>query len=247
MLHTGTFPATPTAFATPTVFVVDDDVSIRESLELLVNSAGCRSETFASAGDFLARPRLLGPSCLVLDVTLPDASGLELQRRLAADRAAMPVIVITGFGDVAMAVEAMKAGALEFLTKPLDPDLLLNAIRDAIAYSRSALGHELETRALEHRHASLTVREREVMKLVVAGRLNKEIGFELGISEITVKAHRGKVMRKMQAESLAALVRMAARLRLAPLLRSERRHPPAVRPSLWRSVTAPAEVSALSA
>jgi FixJ family two-component response regulator len=223
MLQTAMFPATPT------VLVVDDDVSIRESLELLIISAGWRPETFASAGDFLARPRVLGPSCLVLDVTLPDADGLELQRRLAADRSHMPVIVITGFGDVPMAVKAMKAGALEFLTKPLDPDVLLSAIERAIARSQSALGHEMETRALEDRHASLTVREREVMELVVAGRLNKAIGFELGISEITVKAHRGKVMRKMQAESLADLVRMAARLRLAPPLRTQLRPPPTVR------------------
>jgi FixJ family two-component response regulator len=223
MMHTATFPTTPT------VFIVDDDVSVRESLELLVTSAGWRSETFASAGDFLARPRLHGPSSLVLDVALPDADGLELQRRLAADRADMPVIVITAFGDVPMAVAAMKAGALEFMTKPLSDDALLSAIRRAIARSQSALDHESQARALQDRYASLTVREREVMELVVAGRLNKEIGFELGISEITVKAHRGKVMRKMHAESLPDLVRMAARLRLAPALRIKQRNAPSAR------------------
>jgi len=210
MLHTATVPGAPT------VFVVDDDVSVRESLELLVISAGWRPETFASAADFLARPRLVGPSCLVLDVALPDANGLDVQRRIALDRVDMPVILITGYADVPMAVEAMKAGAFEFLGKPFDDEALLSAIRRAIARSQSALGHELEARALEDRYASLTVREREVMELVVAGRLNKEIAFALGISEITVKAHRGKVMRKMHAESLPDLVRKAARLRLAP-------------------------------
>ena len=201
--------------ATPIVFVVDDDVSVRESLELLIRSAGWQPETFASAQEFLARPRVLAPSCLVLDVALPDLNGLDLQKRVAVDRIDMPIIFITGYGDVPMTVQAMKAGAVEFLTKPFGDDVLLSAIRHAIERSHAALDHEAEIRALRDCYASLSRREREVMALVVSGLLNKQVGGELGISEITVKAHRGKVMRKMKADSLADLVNMAARLRLA--------------------------------
>ena len=198
---------------TPIVFVVDDDLSVRESLELLIRNAGWQPELLATAQEFLARPRALAPSCLVLDVTLPGLNGLELQRRIAADRTDMPIIFITGHGDVPMSVQAMKAGAVEFLTKPFGDGVLLGAIRNAIERSRTALGHEAEIRELRDRHASLSRRERQVMALVVTGKLNKQVGGELGISEITVKAHRGKVMRKMKADSLPDLVRMAARLR----------------------------------
>jgi FixJ family two-component response regulator len=209
------------AHTTPIVFVVDDDVSVRESLELLLRCAGWQAQTFASAQEFLSRPRVLAPSCLVLDVTLPGLNGLELQKRIAADRSDMPIIFITGYGDVPMTVQAMKAGAVEFLTKPFGDDVLLNAIRDAIERSRTALGQETEIRALQARYAVLTPREREVMALVVLGRLNKQVGGELGISVITVKAHRGKVMRKMKADSLADLVHMAAGLHLAPAPRDQ--------------------------
>ena len=202
--------------AAPIVFVVDDDVSVRESLEALIRTAGWQSETFASAEEFLSRPRVLAPSCLVLDVSLPDLNGLDLQKRVTADRIDMPIIFITAYGDVPMSVQAMKAGAVEFLTKPFGDDVLLGAIRHAIERSRTALDHEAEIRSLRDCYASLTRREREVMALVVSGRLNKQVGGELGISEITVKAHRGNVMRKMNADSLADLVNMAARLRLAP-------------------------------
>ena len=202
--------------ATPIVFVVDDDVSVRESLEWLIISAGWQPEVFASAQEFLARPRLLAPSCLVLDVKLPDLNGLELQKRIAVDRIDMPIIFITGHGDVPMTVQAMKAGAVEFLTKPFGTDVLLSAIGHAIERSHTALRHEAELRALREGYASLSPREREVMALVVCGQLNKQVAGELGISEITVKAHRGKVMRKMKANSLADLVNRAARLRLAP-------------------------------
>jgi FixJ family two-component response regulator len=197
------------------VFVVDDDVSVRESLELLIRSAGWQPETFASAQDFLARPRPAVACCLVLDVRLPGLSGLQLQKQLA-ERTYMPIIFITGYGDVPMTVEAMKAGAVEFLTKPFKVDVLLDAIRGAVQRSRAALRQESETQVLRTRHASLTPREREVMALVVSGLLNKEVGGELGISEITVKAHRGRVMRKMEASSLPDLVTMAAKLHLAP-------------------------------
>jgi FixJ family two-component response regulator len=198
---------------TSIVFVVDDDVSVRESLELLIRTAGWQPETFASGQDFLSRPRATVPCCLLLDVTLPGLNGLELQQQLA-ERAEMPIIFITGHGDVPMTVQAMKAGAVEFLTKPLKDDLLLNAIRGAIERSRAALRLDSEMRALRTCYASLTPREREVMALVVSGRLNKQVGGELGISEITVKAHRGQVMRKMKADSLPNLVTMAARLGL---------------------------------
>ena len=203
----------------PIVFIVDDDVSVRESLELLIHHAGWRPETFASATAFLRRPRVDVPSCLVLDVSLPDLNGLELQQRIAEDRADMPIIFITGYGDVPMTVRAMKAGAVEFLTKPLNDDALLSAIGHALDQSRAALGHEAEIREVRERYESLSRREREVMSLVVSGLLNKQVGGELQISEITVKAHRGKVMRKMKADSLADLVNMAARLHLTPVRR----------------------------
>jgi FixJ family two-component response regulator len=201
--------------ATPIVFIVDDDVSVREALEGLVRFAGWQPETFASAEAFLARPRVLAPSCLILDVSLPDLNGLELQQRIGADRIDMPIIFITGHGDVPMTVRAMKAGAAEFLTKPFGDDVLLAAIRHAIERSEAALTREGEVRALRDRYDSLSPREREVMGLVVTGLMNKQVGGELGISEITVKAHRGQVMRKMRAGSLADLVKMAASLRIA--------------------------------
>ncbi len=201
---------------TPIVFVVDDDVSVRESLELLICTAGWRTELFASATEFLARPRVLAPSCLVLDVGLPDLNGLDLQKRIAAERPDMPIIFITGNGDVSKTVQAMKAGAVEFLTKPFGDDVLLSAIQSAIDRSGAALSQEAESRVLREAYASLSRREREVMALVVSGRLNKQVGGELGISEITVKAHRGRVMRKMKAGSLADLVKMATRLRAGP-------------------------------
>jgi FixJ family two-component response regulator len=200
---------------TPVVFVVDDDVSVRESLEPLIRCEGWQTEVFESAMKFLARPRLVAPSCLVLDVTLPDLDGLELQRLIGVERLDMPIIFITGHGDVPMTARAMKAGALEFLTKPLDTGVLLSAIRLAIERSKMALTQEAQMRALRDCYTSLSSREREVMALVVRGHLNKEIGVELGISEITVKAHRGKVMRKMNAKSLAELVTMAGKLHTA--------------------------------
>ena len=202
---------------TPIVFVVDDDISVRESLESLIRFAGWQPQTFASAQEFLSHPRAFVPSCLVLDVMLPDLNGLDLQKRIATDRIDMPIIFITGHGDVPTTVQAMKAGAVEFLTKPFRDDLLLGAIRHAIDRSHSALRHEAEIRVLRDRYASLSRRERQVMALVVSGRLklNKQVGGELGISEITVKAHRGNMMRKMKADSLPDLVNMAAKLHLA--------------------------------
>jgi FixJ family two-component response regulator len=202
--------------ATPIVFVVDDDISVRESLESLIRCVGWQPETFASAQQFLARARVPVPSCLVLDVSLPGLNGLDLQKLVAVERTDLPIMFITGYGDVPMTVQAMKAGAVEFLTKPFSDDVLLNAIRQAIERSQTALGHEAEIRTLRDDYASLTHREREVMALVVTGRLNKQVAGELGISEITVKAHRGKMMRKMKARSLPDLVKMAARLHPAP-------------------------------
>lgn len=195
----------------PVVFVIDDDISVRESLEALIKTAGWRPEVFASATEFLARPRISSPSCLVLDVSLPDLNGLDLQK-VVADRVDMPIIFITGHGDVPMTVRAMKAGAIEFLTKPFGTNELLGAIRQALDRSRATIGHEETMRSLRTSLASLTPREREVMELVVAGLLNKQVGGRLGISEITVKAHRGSMMRKMGADSFAELVTMAGKI-----------------------------------
>jgi FixJ family two-component response regulator len=197
--------------AEPTVFVVDDDPSVREALTLLVESAGWHAETFRSGKEFLSRPRAPGASCLVLDVALPDLNGLDVQK-LLADRTDMPIIFMTAHVDVSTTVRAMKAGAVEFLTKPFHDHVLVSAIEEAIDRSRAALAQAAEMRALQESYESLSSREREVMALVVAGLLNKQVGSELGISEITVKAHRGKMMRKMNAGSLPELVRMAARL-----------------------------------
>jgi FixJ family two-component response regulator len=205
---------------TPIVFVVDDDVSVRESLQSLIRCEGWQPEIFASAQEFLNCPRALVPSCLILDVSLPGLNGLDLQKRIAGDRIDMPIIFITGHGDIPMSVQAMKAGAVEFLTKPFGDDVLLSAIRSAIERSGATLGREAQLRALRNCYASLTPRERQVMALVVSGLLNKQVGDELNISEITVKAHRGQVMRKMKADSLADLVNMAARLRLTRALKS---------------------------
>lgn len=196
---------------TPVVFVVDDDISVRESVELLLQSAGWHSEAFSSAEAFLDRPRVLAPSCLILDVGLPDLNGLELQTRLAGRRD-MPIIFISGNGDVPMTVRAMKAGAVEFLTKPFSDDILLGAITNALSRSGEILVREAEVAELRACYALLSRRERQVMDLIVSGLLNKQAGAELGISEITVKAHRGQVMRKMKAESFADLVTMSARL-----------------------------------
>jgi FixJ family two-component response regulator len=198
---------------TPIVFVVDDDISVYESLELLIRCEGWQPETFASAEEFLECPRTGMPSCLVLDVSLPGLTGLELQKRIAVERTDIPIIFVSGYADVPTTVQAMKAGAVEFLIKPFSDDVLLSAIRAALERSRIALSREAEMRVLRNRCASLSNRERQVMALVVSGLLNKQIGGELGISEITVKAHRGKVMHKMQADSLADLVRMATKLR----------------------------------
>ena len=200
---------------TPIVFAVNGDAAARESMALLIETSGWQPETFASAQEFLTRPRAGVPNCLVLDVTLPDLSGLDLQKRVAVDRPDMPVIFVTGCVDVRMSVQAMKAGAIEFLTRPFADDVLVGAMRHALERSRRALEHHSKVKALRESYASLTPREREVMVLVVSGLLNKQVGGELGISEITVKAHRGQVMRKMKAGSLPALVNMVANLGLA--------------------------------
>lgn len=201
---------------TPMVFVVDDDVAVRRSLALLIESAGWQSETFASAQEFLSGRCAPVPCCLVLDVNLPDLSGLDLQIRVA-DRTNMPIIFISGYGDVPTTVRAMRAGAVEFLTKPLDGEVFIRAIRAAIDLSHAGLERAKHLCTLRNSYSLLSRREREVMALVVSGRLNKQVGGELGISEITVKSHRGRMMRKMAARTLPDLVRMAARLNLVPL------------------------------
>jgi FixJ family two-component response regulator len=201
-----------TSTVSPVVFIVDDDISVRESLELLVRTENWKPQTFASAQEFLKHSRTLVPSCLVLDLSLPGVNGLDLQKQLAAEHIDMPIIFITGYGDVPKSVQAMKAGAMEFLTKPIDNDTLVNAIRGALERSRLALARNAEMQELHSRYASLTPREQQVMALVVSGLLNKQVGGELGISEITVKAHRGQVMQKMKADSLANLVKIAAKL-----------------------------------
>jgi FixJ family two-component response regulator len=198
----------------PVVFVVDDDISVRESLEALIRLEGLEVQTFGSALEFLAYSRTSAPSCMILDVSLPGLNGLELQKRIFNEQRDMPIIFITGHGDIPMSVQAMKAGAVEFLTKPFADDVLLNAIRSALDRSRAVIARDEELRSLKERYAQLTPREREVMGLVVVGQMNKHIAGELGISEITVKAHRGCMMRKMNADSLAELVNMASRLRL---------------------------------
>ena len=200
------------ASAKPIVFVVDDDVWVRESLETLIQDEGWQPETFGSAQEFLDRPRTFTPSCLVLDISLPGLNGLDLQKRVAVERTDMPIIFITGHGDVPMSVGAMKAGAVEFLTKPFNDEVLLTAIREALERSHVALAQEAEMKELRKHYASLTPRERDVMALVVSGLLNKQVAGELGITESTVKAHRGQVMQKMKANSVADLVKMTARL-----------------------------------
>jgi len=209
----------PSSTAVPIVFIVDDDVSVRESLELLVRSENWKPKTFASAQEFLSHPRTPVPSCLLLDLSLPGLNGLDLQKQLAVEHIDIPIIFITGYGDVPKSVQAMRAGALEFLTKPLDSNALIGAIRKALERSRLAIAQEAEMQELRSRYTSLTSREHQVMTLVVSGLLNKQVGDELGISEITVKAHRRQVMQKMKADSLATLVKLAAKLGV-PLLNS---------------------------
>ena len=198
--------------AKPIVYVVDDDTAVRRSLETLIGSAGWESATFGSAADFLAFPRVLAPGCLVLDVMLPDLNGLELQHRVASERSEMPIVFISGYGDVPMTVRAMKAGAVDFFTKPFHGNALLAAIDQAIRRSEAALERNAELAVIQNSYLSLSCRERQVMSLVVTGMLNKQVADRLSISEITVKAHRGHAMRKMKARSLADMVRMSARL-----------------------------------
>jgi FixJ family two-component response regulator len=204
--------SSPVATYKPIVFVVDDDVWVRESLETLIRDEGWQPKTFASAQEFLDHPRTFVPSCLVLDISLPGLNGLELQKRVAVERTDMPIIFITGHVDIPMSVGAMKAGAVEFLTKPFNDEALLTAIRQALERSRLALAQEAEMQELRDRYGLLTPRERDVMTLVVSGLLNKQVAVELGITESTVKAHRGQVMLKMKANSVADLVKLTARL-----------------------------------
>jgi FixJ family two-component response regulator len=198
--------------AAPTVVVVDDDISVRESLELLIRNEGWQPALFESAQEFLAQLPTVVPSCLILDVNLPDLSGLDIQQRISDEKSSTPIIFITGYGDIPTSVRAMKAGAAEFLTKPIDDEILIGAIREAVLRSQANLKQEGAQRQLQERFASLTKREREVMNLVVKGLMNKQVGFELDISEITVKAHRGKVMEKMRATTFVDLVNMAGKL-----------------------------------
>lgn len=198
----------------PTVFVVDDDISVRESLDFLIRDEGWQVETFTSAEEFINRPREFVPSCIVLDISMPGLNGLDLQKRLAVDRPNMPIIFLTGNADIPMTVQAMKAGAVEFLTKPFSDNALLSSISKAIARSTALIARDAELCGLRARYVRLSSREREVMALVVLGKANKEVASELGISEITVKAHRGNMMRKMEVDSLAELVNQVARLHL---------------------------------
>jgi FixJ family two-component response regulator len=213
---TASFHTSPSAAMCdrPVVYVVDDDISVRESLATMIRFVGWQPQTFPSAQEFLSSPRGFVPSCLVLDLSLPDLNGLDLQKRIA-DRIDMPIIFITGHGDVPTTVRAMKAGAAEFLTKPYSDELMLTAIRQGIERSQAALRREAEMRSIRDRYASLSKREQQVMALLVCGLMNKQVGVKLGISEITVKAHRGRVMLKMKANSFADLVKMAVTLPLA--------------------------------
>jgi FixJ family two-component response regulator len=209
-------PPTP-----PTVVVVDDDISVRESLELLIQNEGWQPALFESAQEFLARSPTVVPSCLILDVNLPDLSGLDIQRRISDAKSSIPIIFITGYGDIPTSVRAMKAGAAEFLTKPLDNEVMVGAIRDAVRRSQDNLKREGAQRQLQERFGLLSRREREVMNLVVKGLMNKHVAFELDISEITVKAHRGRVMEKMHATTFVDLVNMAGRLGIATTRESD--------------------------